>query len=79
MLLFGGSSVQPLYCTWVQYTVNRFVSTSAKFGICIFVGLNGTLEDKMLHSRVNVNFLASTSVPFRTHDGASAKLNTELT
>ncbi len=31
------------YCT-----VIRFVSTSAKFGICTVVGLNGTLvEDKM--------------------------------
>jgi hypothetical protein len=30
------------------YTVIRFVSTSAKFGICNVVGLNGTLvEDKM--------------------------------
>jgi hypothetical protein len=30
------------------YTVIRFVSTSAKFGICTVVGLNGTLvEDKM--------------------------------
>jgi hypothetical protein len=50
-----------------MYTVIRLVSTSAKIGICSVVGLNRILvEDKMrIHSRVNVNILASTSVPFR--------------
>jgi len=34
-----------------SYTVIRFVSTRAKFGICIVVILNGTLvEDKMRSS-----------------------------
>ncbi len=48
------------------YTIIRFVSTSAKFSICTVMGLNGTLlEDKMRNSRVEVNILASTSVPFR--------------
>jgi hypothetical protein len=50
-----------LYCG-AKYTVIRFVSTSAKFGICIAVGLNGTLvEDKILDP---------TSVPISTHDAA---------
>ncbi len=42
----------------ILYTVIRFVSTSAKFEICTVVDLNGTLvEDKCVHSRVNVNIL----------------------
>ncbi len=45
--------------------VIRFVSTSAKFGSCTVVSVNGTLvEDKCVYSRVNVHILASTSVPF---------------
>ncbi len=52
----------------VFYTVIRFDSTSAKLDICTVVGLNGTLvhlKIKCVQSRVNVNILASTSVPFR--------------
>jgi hypothetical protein len=48
------------------HTVIRIVSTSAKFGICTVVGLDGILA-VCVHS-VNgesVNILASTSVPFR--------------
>ncbi len=51
----------------LDYTVIRFVSTNAKFGICTVMCLNGTLvEDKMhIFYIVNVNISASTSVPFR--------------
>ncbi len=55
-------------CTVYALKVIRFVSTSDKFGICTVAGLNGTLvQDKTrtVHSRVNVNILASSSVPFR--------------
>jgi hypothetical protein len=45
-------------------TVIRYVSNSAKSGIFTVLGLN--VEDKMrIHSRVNVNIIASTSAPFR--------------
>ncbi len=38
----------PKYVPWEPYTVIRFVSTSAKFGIGTVVGLNETVvEDKM--------------------------------
>jgi hypothetical protein len=38
---------------------------SVKFGTCTVVSVNGTLvEDKCVHSRVNMHNLASTSVPF---------------
>ncbi len=44
------------------YTIIRFVSTSAKW----VMGLTGTLlDDKMRKFKVEVNILASTSVPFR--------------
>jgi hypothetical protein len=40
-------------------TVNRFVSTSAKFGTCTVVSVNGTLvEDKMRTFKVNLHILA---------------------
>jgi hypothetical protein len=45
-----------LYTVLFMYTVIRFVSMSAKFGICTVVGLKKTLQ---------VRILASTSVPFR--------------
>ncbi len=63
-----GSNLGGLFFAELKHTVIRFVSTNAKFGICTVVGLNGTLvvEDKMcIHSKVKVNILASTSVPFR--------------
>ncbi len=49
------------------HTVIRFVSTSAKFGIYTVVGMNPghLLKIKCVHSRLNVNILASTSLPFR--------------
>jgi hypothetical protein len=31
--------------TKIKYTAIRFVSISAKFGICIVIGLNGTLVE----------------------------------
>jgi len=72
-----------------NHTVIRFVSTSAKFGICSVLGLDGTLvEDKIstVHSRLTVNILASTStsVQFRptTVQGLDLALqwhNSELT
>jgi hypothetical protein len=42
----------------ISLNVICFVSTSSKFGIATVMG-------KAVHSRVNVNILASTSVPFR--------------
>ncbi len=33
------------FTRWSACTVIRFVSTSAKFGICTVVGLNGTLVE----------------------------------
>ncbi len=42
----GSGSVLSLKCwrwvEWAGFTVIRFVSISAKFGICTVVGLNGT-------------------------------------
>jgi hypothetical protein len=51
---------------WKRNTVIHFVSTSAKFDICTVAGLMGhILKLKCVHSRVNLNILASTSFPFR--------------
>jgi hypothetical protein len=51
-----------LFCT-----VIRFVSISAKFGICNVVSLNGTLVEVKIRTwelgHLNVHILASTSVP----------------
>ncbi len=48
--------IEFLYTVLFMYTVIRFVSIRTKFGICTVVGLNRTLQ---------VRILASTSVPFR--------------
>jgi hypothetical protein len=45
-------------------TVTRFVSISAKFGTCTFVGLNRTLVEAKIRT-FKCPELASTSVPFR--------------
>jgi hypothetical protein len=51
----------------VLHTVIRFVSISAKFGICTIVGLNGTLVKAKIRTwdHLNVSISASTSVQFR--------------
>jgi hypothetical protein len=49
-----------------SHTVIRFVSISAKFGICTVVGLNGTLVKLNAHlGHLNVRLLAKTSVLIR--------------
>jgi hypothetical protein len=57
------------YCRYYpRHTVIRFVSTSAKFGICTVASWaykRHLLKIKCVHSSLNVNILASTSVPFR--------------
>ncbi len=48
-----------------RHTVIRFVSTSAKFGICIVVGLNGTLVgDKMRRVLPRSNGFQSDSITY---------------
>ncbi len=49
-----------------RHTVFRFVSTSAKFGICTVVGKKGALvEAKISTCITSCAISASTSVPFR--------------
>ncbi len=53
-----------MYCYYC--TVIRFVSISAKFGICSVVGLSGALVEANTHlGHLNVRILASKSVPLR--------------
>jgi hypothetical protein len=50
---------------YVKYTVIKFVSISAKFGICTVVDTNGTLTKAKTHIQVSQRrILASTSFPF---------------
>ncbi len=56
------------------FTVIRFVSTSAKFGICIVVSVNGTLvENKLLRFKCECAHFSFNKCLIYTHDGASAK------
>ncbi len=52
---------------WSTYTVSLFVSSSAKFGIFIVVGLNGTLVEAKLRTRDTwiCVFYVKTSVLFK--------------
>ncbi len=56
------------YLVLLFCTVIRFVSISAKYGICTVVSLNGTLVEVKIRTwelgHLNVYILASTSVPF---------------
>jgi hypothetical protein len=59
------------------HTVIRFVSTSAKFGTCTVVSVNGTLiEDKMRRFQGECTHFSFNKCPIYTHDGASAKFST---
>jgi hypothetical protein len=60
-------------------TVIRFVRVSAKFGTCTVVSVNETrVEVKYAHSPSNLRILFFNKCPIYTHDGASAKLSTNL-
>ncbi len=53
------------------------VSYSAKFGTCTVVSVNGTLvEDKMRSIKGEFENFSFNKCPIYTHDGASAKFNT---
>jgi hypothetical protein len=58
------------------YTVIRFVSTSAKFGTCTAVSVNGTLVDKMRTFKDECSHFSFNKCRIYTHDGTSAKLST---
>ncbi len=60
-----------------NYTVIRFVSTSAKFGTCTVVRVNGTLvEDKIRTFKGECAHLGFNKCPIYTRDGESAKFST---
>ncbi len=60
-----------------SYTVIRFVWVSAKFRTCTVVIVNGTLvEDKMRGFKGECAHFSFNKCPIYTHDGASAKFNT---
>ncbi len=66
------------YEDWrLEYTVNRFVGVSAKFGTCTVVSVNGTLV-KSKNRRFNDEcaHLLFNKCPIYTHNGASAKFST---
>jgi hypothetical protein len=58
-------------------SVMHFVSTSAKFGICTVVSVNGTLvEDKIRRFKDECVHFSFNKCPIYTQDGASAKFST---
>jgi len=60
-----------------SYTVIRFVSISAKFGICTVVGVNETLvEVNLCTFNLESTHFIFNKCPIYTHDGASAKFST---
>jgi hypothetical protein len=55
----------------------HFVWVSAKFGTCTVGSVNGTLvEDKMRRFKSECEHFSFNKCPIYTHDGASAKFNT---
>jgi hypothetical protein len=59
------------------HTVIHFVSTSAKFGTCTVLSVNGTLvEDKMRTFKGECPHFSFNKCPIYTHDGSSAKYST---
>ncbi len=60
-------------------TVIRFVRVSAKFGICTVVSVNEThVKAKMCTFTLESTHFIFNKCPIYTHDGASAKLSTNL-
>jgi hypothetical protein len=74
------SSTNRISCMPYMYTsiVIRFVSISAKFGICtVVVSIVRTLvKDKMLGFKGECAQFRFNNCPFYTHDGPSAKFST---
>ncbi len=61
----------------LYYPVIRSLWVCAKFGICTIVSVNGTLdEDKLRRFKGKCPHFSFNKCPIYTHDGASAKFNT---
>ncbi len=61
----------------VQCHCNPFLSTSAKFGTCTVMNVNGTLaEDKMRRFKGVCAHFSLNKCSIYTHDGANAKVST---
>ncbi len=65
------------FTKFTAFTVIRFMWVSAKFGTCTVVSVNGTLvENKMRRFKGECEHFSFNKCPIYTHDGASAKFNT---